>query len=105
MGMFILVLTQLLLVGVCAYTTTTGMTSSSLPFRRSTVPLTFDTTASTLCTVTSTPTADLPPVLQQLVDERRVYEMNLGKAMDTLRHDYTVILTHTPGTFVFSSFP
>ena len=44
-------------------------------------------------------TSDLPPVLQSLVDERREYELNLGKAMDTLRKDYPYMLQRTPGTY------
>jgi len=43
---------------------------------------------------------ELPPVLQHLVDERREFEMNLGKAMDTLRKDYPMILKKKPGTFI-----
>lgn len=35
---------------------------------------------------------NLSPVLQDLVSERREYEMNLGKAMDTLRKDYPNLL-------------
>jgi hypothetical protein len=43
---------------------------------------------------------DLPPVLQQITDERRNFQMNLGKAMDTLRKDMPYILKNTPGTSV-----
>jgi hypothetical protein len=43
-------------------------------------------------------TSELPPVLQNLVNERREYEMNLGKAMDTLRKDYPYMLQKLPGT-------
>jgi hypothetical protein len=51
--------------------------------------------------INKTPTQDsssLPPVLQQITDERRNFQMNLGKAMDTLRKDYPYILKKTPGT-------
>ena len=44
-------------------------------------------------------TRDLPPLLQTLADERREYELNLGKAMDTLRKDYPTMLYKTPGRF------
>lgn len=44
---------------------------------------------------------DLPPVLQQITDERRNFQMNLGKAMDTLRKDMPYILKQTPGTHAF----
>lgn len=42
--------------------------------------------------------SDLPPVLQQITDERRNFQMNLGKAMDTLRKDLPYLLKETPGT-------
>lgn len=41
---------------------------------------------------------DLPPVIQQIADERQEYNMNLGKAMDTLRKDMPEILKSPPGT-------
>jgi len=40
---------------------------------------------------------DLPPVIQQIADDRREFQMNLGKAMDTLRKDMPYILKKTPG--------
>jgi len=43
----------------------------------------------------------MPPVIQQIADERRQYQMNLGKAMDVLRRDMQDILTKQPGTFTF----
>lgn len=43
-------------------------------------------------------TSELPPVLQIIVDERAEFQMNLGKAMDTLRKDYPDILHKSPGT-------
>jgi hypothetical protein len=43
-------------------------------------------------------TSELPPVLQSIVDERAEFQMNLGKAMDTLRRDYPDILSKSPGT-------
>lgn len=47
--------------------------------------------------VGDTATRDLPLVLQQIADERHEFQMNLGKAMDTLRKDYPFILTKAPG--------
>lgn len=44
---------------------------------------------------------DLPPVLQQIVDERREYELNLGKAMDTLKKDYPVIIKNKPDFSIY----
>lgn len=41
--------------------------------------------------------SNLSPVLQSLVDERREYQLNLGRAMDTLRTDMQDILSKTPG--------
>merc|ERR1712232_200627 len=49
-------------------------------------------------TVTSN---ELPPVLQDLVNERREYELNLGKAMDTLRKDYPEMLRRKPEYSIF----
>ena len=40
----------------------------------------------------------MSPVIQQIVDERRQYQVNLGKAMDVLRQDMQDILTKKPGT-------
>jgi hypothetical protein len=42
---------------------------------------------------------DLPPVLQQIADERREFQLNLGRAMDTLRSDMPDILVKKPGTY------
>jgi hypothetical protein len=41
---------------------------------------------------------EMPPVIQQIADERREFQMNLGKAMDTLRKDMPEILRQKPGT-------
>jgi hypothetical protein len=40
---------------------------------------------------------DLPPVIQQIADERAEFQINLGRAMDTLRRDMPDILSKTPG--------
>jgi hypothetical protein len=40
---------------------------------------------------------DLPPIIQQIADERQEFNMNLGKAMDTLRKDMPEILKSLPG--------
>ena len=41
--------------------------------------------------------SELPPVLQQITDERKNFQVNLGKAMDTLRKDMPYILKEAPG--------
>ncbi len=41
----------------------------------------------------------LPPVIRSIADERREFQMNLGKAMDTLRKDMPYILKRAPGMF------
>jgi hypothetical protein len=41
---------------------------------------------------------DLPTVLQSIADERSEYNLNLGKAMDTLRKDMPEILRRKPGS-------
>jgi hypothetical protein len=45
--------------------------------------------------------SDLPPVLQQITDERRNFQMNLGKAMDTLRKDLPYLLKETPDYSIY----
>ena len=42
---------------------------------------------------------NLPPVIQQIANERAEFQINLGRAMDTLRKDMPYILSQTPGTF------
>jgi hypothetical protein len=44
----------------------------------------------------------LPPVIQSLVDERREYQLNLGRALDVLRTDMQDILSKTPGSYLES---
>jgi len=44
---------------------------------------------------------ELPPVLQDIVDERREYELKLGKAMDTLRKDYPELLRRKPDYSIY----
>ena len=41
--------------------------------------------------------SELPPVLQNIVDERNEFRLNLGRAMDVLKHDYPEILRRTLG--------
>ena len=43
----------------------------------------------------------LPPVLQEITNERKNFQMNLGKAMDTLRKDMPSILKKMPGKIRF----
>jgi hypothetical protein len=40
---------------------------------------------------------DLPPVIRDIVDERMEFQINLGRAMDTLRSDMRTILYEKPG--------
>jgi len=40
---------------------------------------------------------NLPPVLRGIVEERREFQMNLGRAMDVLRRDMASILVKKPG--------
>ena len=41
----------------------------------------------------------LPTVIQSLVDERKEYQLNLGRALDVLRTDMQDILSKTPGSY------
>ena len=44
----------------------------------------------------------LPPLLQNMVTERRSFEINLGRAMDTLRRDYPDMLRREPNFEIYS---
>lgn len=50
---------------------------------------------------TGTGGRNLPPLLQDMADERREFELNLGKAMDTLRKDYPYMLHKTPDFSIY----
>lgn len=41
--------------------------------------------------------SELPPILQDIVDERNEFRLNLGHAMDVLKQDYPEILRRAPG--------
>jgi hypothetical protein len=41
--------------------------------------------------------SDLPPVIQEIVDERNEFRLHLGRAMDVLKRDYPDLLRQTPG--------
>jgi len=45
---------------------------------------------------------NLPPVIQQIADNRAEFQLNLGRAMDTLRRDMPEILTKTPGRLLLN---
>lgn len=42
--------------------------------------------------------SSLPPVIQEIVDERNEFRINLGRAMDVLKKDYPEILRRSLGT-------
>jgi hypothetical protein len=44
----------------------------------------------------------LPPLLRNMVAERRSFELNLGHAMDTLRKDYPEMLRREPNYDIYS---
>ena len=44
---------------------------------------------------------NLSPFLQEMVDEQRELQMNVGKALDTLRKDYPDFLKRAPGKLYF----
>lgn len=52
--------------------------------------------ATSTSTEPTTTTTELPSILQDIVDERREFEINLGRAMDTLRKDYPHMLYRAP---------
>ena len=43
---------------------------------------------------------NLSPFLQEMVDENRELQMNVGKALDTLRKDYPDFLKRAPGKLI-----
>lgn len=51
--------------------------------------------------IQSTGTRDLPPLIQRMADERREFELNLGKAMDVLRKDYPNMLHTVPDMSIY----
>lgn len=65
----------------------------------------FDTMLNQMTTdelpkTTDAPT-DLPPLIREVGDQRREFEMNLGRAMDVLRHDYPYMLVSTPDYSIY----
>ena len=46
-------------------------------------------------------TTELPDILQEIVDERREFELNLGKAMDVLQKDYPNVLFKSPDFSIY----
>ena len=44
---------------------------------------------------------NLPPVIQDIVDERRIFQLNLGKAMDTLQKDLPDIIHKKPDYSIY----
>jgi hypothetical protein len=47
--------------------------------------------------------SELPSVLQDIVDERHEFRLNLGRAMDVLKKDYPDILHKSLGTLVLKA--
>jgi hypothetical protein len=96
-------LVHLLVVAACCSTASGfGPTSNTAPRIR----LDLDLGYTTLPSMDESPVgvcvnerlANLPPVIRSIADERREFQMNLGKAMDTLRKDMPYILKQSPGT-------
>jgi len=46
--------------------------------------------------------SELPPVLQGIVDERQEFRLNMGRAMDILKHDYPEILRNSLDFSIYS---
>jgi len=47
------------------------------------------------------PVTELPPVLKSMAEERREYQLKVGKAMDTLRTDMSTIFTKQPDFSIY----
>jgi hypothetical protein len=69
--------------------------------RRNNADLIARSASATIQDEKATTTVDLPPVLQDIVDERAEFQRNLGKAMDTLRKDYPYILHRAPDYSIY----
>ena len=77
-----------------------GITTTHHPRDESTATT---TTGSTILLLPSnTIGTNLPPVIQQIANERAEFQINLGRAMDALRKDMPYILSQTPGTYTLT---
>lgn len=79
----------------------TGQGLSQVPLQLSFEESEPEMSALSMSQSTNTGTAELPPLLQKMADERREYEMNLGKAMDVLRRDYPEMLRKMPDMSIY----
>ncbi len=82
-----------LLSGASALVTTTGGKSE---VRRASISQSFGLLLESSTTVEKESTS-LSPFLQEMVDEQRELQMDVGKAMDVLRKDYPYFLKRAPG--------
>ena len=77
-----------------------GITTTHQPRDESTATT---TTGSTILLLPSnTIGTNLPPVIQQIANERAEFQINLGRAMDALRKDMPYILSQTPGAYTLT---
>lgn len=54
-----------------------------------------------ITTAARNPAVELPPVLKSMAEERREYQLKVGKAMDTLRTDMSSIFTKQPDFSIY----
>lgn len=80
-------------------TLSNGFTSNSVNVRRTAL----HQTNSGVCEEEPQIGENLPPVLQQIADERAEFHVKLGKAKDTLQKDMQEILRRTPGKSIRSA--
>lgn len=88
------------LIVACTYALSPSANPSSKHYSRADASLQHFFSAEDASTTPTSPDetlVDLPPVIQQIADERRDFQVNLGKAMDTLRKDMPEILKQAPG--------
>uniref|UniRef100_A0A7R9WVZ4 Uncharacterized protein n=1 Tax=Craspedostauros australis TaxID=1486917 RepID=A0A7R9WVZ4_9STRA len=71
--------------------------SSSMPF----IDIVRMNSNETTITSSSVGQQQLPPVIRSIADERREFQMNLGKAMDTIRKDMPEILRRKPDYSIY----
>lgn len=83
------------------YQITTPSRSSSLKSSTMEDSVTKSSSESSTAEDCKTSVSTLPPVIQDIVDERTEFRLNLGRAMDVLKRDYPEILRRSPDFSIY----
>uniref|UniRef100_A0A7S2VCF0 SnoaL-like domain-containing protein n=1 Tax=Entomoneis paludosa TaxID=265537 RepID=A0A7S2VCF0_9STRA len=95
---------QIIFLLLASQSTVDAFASPQAPFKpvfASSVQEKDQLTAESDVTTPERETIPLPPVIQGIADERKEYQMNVGKAMDVLRSDMRDILTEKPDFSIY----